>query len=143
MTHAFQIAVDCVDPHRLAAFWAEALGYEVEDHHDVVEAMLAAGYARADEDALEIDGRLAWRTAAACKDPAGSAPRLLFQQVPEPKTVKNRLHLDVDVGADACEAEVARLEALGARRLWEGQQGPHSGVTLADPEGTGVLRRVR
>lgn len=135
MTAPFQIAIDCADPHRLARFWADAMGYDVEDHHDVVEQMLEAGYAQAEEDATEIDGRLAWRTAAACSHPDGSLPRLLFQQVPEPKTTKNRVHLDLHVGPDRRDAEVERLKALGASYLWEGQQGPHSWITLADPEG--------
>jgi hypothetical protein len=135
MTTTFQIAIDCADPHPLARFWAEAMGYEVEDHHDLVQQMLDAGYAQAQEEATEIDGRLAWRTAAACRDPEGVKPRLLFQQVPEPKEGKNRVHLDLEVGADRRDAEVDRLVGLGATRLWEASQGPHSWVTLADPEG--------
>jgi hypothetical protein len=136
MNRTLQIAIDCADPHRLAAFWAEVLGYEVEDHHEVVEAMLAAGHAEAERDAVERDGRLAWRTAAACRDPDGALPRLLFQQVPEPKATKNRVHLDIGVAAeDGREAEIERLVALGAHRLWDGRQGPHTWVTLADPEG--------
>jgi hypothetical protein len=55
--------------------------------------------------------------------------------VPEPKTVKNRLHFDVRVGADGHEAEVARLTAMGATELWRGAQGPSTWVTMADPEG--------
>ena len=135
MTPTFQIAIDCADPHLLARFWAEVMGYEVEDHHDLVQQMLDAGYAQAEEDATEIDGRLAWRTAAACRDRDGVLPRLLFQQVPEAKSVKNRVHLDLHVGAEQRDAEVERLMALGATRLWEGEQGPHTWVTLADPEG--------
>jgi predicted enzyme related to lactoylglutathione lyase len=60
---------------------------------------------------------------------------MLFQLVPEPKTVKNRVHLDVRVGAENIEAEVARLTGRGATVLHHGQQGPHSWVTIADPEG--------
>ena len=55
--------------------------------------------------------------------------------MPEPKTVKDRIHLDVQVGAERRDAEVERLVALGATWLWEASQGPHSWVTLADPEG--------
>jgi hypothetical protein len=55
--------------------------------------------------------------------------------VPEPKTVKDRIHLDLHVGEDRRETEVARILALGATKLWDGQQGPQSWVTLADPEG--------
>ena len=59
----------------------------------------------------------------------------MFQAVPEGKTVKNRVHLDVSVGADQVEVEVARLTARGATFLHRGQQGPHSWVTMTDPEG--------
>jgi hypothetical protein len=128
-----QIAVDCADPHALARFWAAAVHYEMEDHHDGIERVIAAGYATLD-DTIEIDGRRAWMTAAACHDPGGHGPRLLFQQVPEPKTVKDRIHLDLHFGADR-EAEVSRLLELGATKLWDGEQGPQRWVTMADPEG--------
>jgi hypothetical protein len=136
-TPTFQIAIDCADPYRLCRFWAAAVGYEVEDHHDLVLRMVEAGYASLEEDTVEIDGRRAWKGAAACADPSGRGPRLLFQQVPEPKTVKNRVHLDlhVDGGDEARAAEVARLIELGATKLWDGQLGPQRWVTMADPEG--------
>jgi predicted enzyme related to lactoylglutathione lyase len=60
---------------------------------------------------------------------------MLFQLVPEPKTVKNRMHLDVRIGTDDVERTVAALTARGAKFLHTGRQGPHSWVTLADPEG--------
>jgi hypothetical protein len=131
---SMQIAVDCADPHRLVRFWAAATGSEIEDHHDLVAEMLAAGFAT-DDETVEVDGRRAWATAAACRHPDGTIPRLLFQQVPESKTTKNRWHIDLQVGGDRRDAEVERLVALGATRLWEASQGPHSWVTLADPEG--------
>jgi hypothetical protein len=138
-TPTFQIAVDCADPHRLNRFWSAAVGYEMEDHHDMILQIVAAGWASLEEDTIEIDGRRAWKIAAACVDPAGRGPRLLFQQVPEPKTVKDRIHLDLHFephGDDAArEAQVARLIELGATKLWDGQQGPQRWVTMADPEG--------
>ncbi len=134
MTTPFQIAIDADDPHRLNRFWAEAMGYEIEDHHDIVRQVLDAGHVTPDE-TIEVDGRLAFKTAAASRDPAGVAPRLLFQHVPESKTVKNRVHLDLHVGDERRDAEVERLTALGASRLWDGQQGPQRWVTMADPEG--------
>ena len=132
----FQICVDAADPHLLNRFWAAATGYEMEDHHDQIAGLLEAGYLTL-EDTIEIDGRRAFKTAAACRDASGSGPRLLFQHVPEAKTTKNRVHLDVQrrLEPDAREAEVERLVGLGATRLWDGQQGPHAWVTLADPEG--------
>jgi predicted enzyme related to lactoylglutathione lyase len=60
---------------------------------------------------------------------------VLFQLVPEAKAVKNRLHLDLRIGADDVERAVAGMVARGAKVLHSGQQGPHTWVTLADPEG--------
>jgi hypothetical protein len=60
---------------------------------------------------------------------------VLFQVVPEPKTVKNRVHLDLHVGAERRAEVVDRLLAAGGQVLWEGQQGPNTWVTMADPEG--------
>ncbi len=128
-----QIAIDAADPHAQARFWAAAMDLEVEDHHDLVVQMIEAGFA-ADDDHEQVDGRHRWRDAAACRSADGRT-RLLFQAVPEPKDGKNRVHLDLHVGAERRDDEVARLLDLGATRLWEGQQGPHRWVTLADPEG--------
>jgi hypothetical protein len=133
MATAFQIAVDCHDPHAQARFWAAAMDLEVEDHEPLIRHMLDQGFAT-EEMVTDLDGRLVWPDAAACRS-ADGATRLLFQTVPERKEGKNRVHLDLQVGADAKDAEVARLEELGATRLWEGQQGPHTWVTMADPEG--------
>ena len=135
MSTPFQIAVDCADPHLLARFWAEALGYELEDHTGIVSQVLAAGLAD-ESDTAVVEGKRVWRDAAACSDTSGDGrPRLLFQRVPEAKQVKNRLHLDLHVGADRRDAEVERIAALGARRIGEGTQGPNSWVVMADPEG--------
>jgi hypothetical protein len=60
---------------------------------------------------------------------------VLFQVVPEPKTVKNRVHLDLHVGAERRPEVVERLVGLGATVLWEGREGPSTWVTMADPEG--------
>ncbi|MGI9051467.1 MAG: VOC family protein [Ilumatobacteraceae bacterium] len=129
-----QIAVDAEDPHLLNRFWAAAFGYETEDHHEMIEGIIAAGHATVD-DTVEIDGRRAWKQAATSRDPDGRGPRLLFQQVPEAKTVKNRVHLDLHVAEGTRAAEVERLLGLGATKLWDGSQGPQVWVTLADPEG--------
>ena len=69
-----QIAVDAADPHAQARFWAAALDYELEDHHDQVEQLLAAGAITTD-DTIEVDGRLAFAVAAACRHPRGRAAR--------------------------------------------------------------------
>jgi hypothetical protein len=130
----FQVAIDCADPHALVRFWAAVTGHDVEDHSALVAQMIEAGHASLD-DAVEIDGRLQWAEASGCSDPTGKGPRLLFQRVPEPKTVKDRIHLDLHFGPDQRDSEVERILALGATKLWEGQQGPYTWVTLADPEG--------
>lgn len=107
---------DCADPRAVAAFWKSALGY--------VDPPVPQGYAswEAFESSLPEGSRgAAW----ACQDPDGVGPRLFFQRVPESKAVKNRLHLDVRVGTGltgaarvaALEAEAARLEQVGARRV--------------------------
>jgi hypothetical protein len=133
-TPSIQIVVDAADPHLVNRFWAAAMDYEIEDHHDQIASIVEAGDASLD-DTIEIDGRRAWKTAAACRPRDGAGPRLLVQTVPELKTVKNRMHLDLKVGAERRDAEVERLVALGATHLWDGQQGPQAWVTLADPEG--------
>jgi hypothetical protein len=140
----FKIVIDCADPHRLAAFWAEAMDYRVEDHSPFIAGLLAKGIITADL-LTEVDGHHAWKTLAAVRNPddpfdsttdAGQGMRLLFQQVPEPKTVKNRLHLDLHVGADQIDSEVKRLEALGGTRLSERfNENGAEWIVMGDPEG--------
>jgi catechol 2,3-dioxygenase-like lactoylglutathione lyase family enzyme len=102
-----ELIVDAADPSRLADFWRAVLGWEVLDEEDGV---------------VEIGAS------------PGSPPTIVFVPVPEPKTVKNRLHIDVNPsGCDQAE-EVERLLALGARRVDIGQ-GRQNWVVLADPEG--------
>jgi len=143
MAVPYKICIDCADPHRLAPFWAEALGYVVEDHSALVKQLLDGGVVN-EADVTTVDGRLAWRGAAAVRDPdapvneatgVGQGGRVLFQVVPEPKTVKNRVHLDLHIGPERRPEVVARLTELGGTALWEGQEGPSSWVTMADPEG--------
>lgn len=136
-----QLTVDCDDPHAQAAFWAAALGYLLEDSHDFVEAVVAAGYADRDRDTVEIDGRLAWRTGAGIKHPddvdgaRGTGRRILFVAVPDRAPGKNKLHLDLNVGRDRIEKEVARLTALGATEQYRIDEPGAFHTTLADPEG--------
>lgn len=135
MSTPFQVCVDCADPHLLARFWAAALGYEVEDNTALIERVLGSGLATED-DTVTIDGQRFWKTAAACTDASGDGrPRLLFQVVPETKSGKNRVHVDLHVGAERQATEVERLTALGATRIGEGRQGPQTWVVMADPEG--------
>jgi hypothetical protein len=133
-TPQLQFTLDCAEPHDQAKFWAAALGYAVERNGDLIQKMIDEGFAT-DADITTVDGELEWLDAAAMSDPDGRRPRWYFQRVPESKIFKNRMHVDVEVGTDRVAAEVARLEALGASRLHEGRQGPHTWVTMADPEG--------
>jgi len=125
VTPQLQLALDCSDPHAQAKFWAAALGYAVERDPEFIQKMLDEGLAT-DADVTTVDGELAWLEGAAMIDPDGRRPRWYFQLVPESKSVKNRMHVDVQVGPDRVGAEVARLEGLGATRLYEGRQGPHT-----------------
>jgi len=137
MAYEFQVTVDSGDPHGLADWWAETLGWQVEPQDEAfIRRMISAGHA-ADSDTKLHNGALVWKEGAAIRHPEGTerAPRVLFQLVPEAKTVKNRVHLDVRIGADDVERVVAGLTARGAKFLHTGQQGPYSWVTLADPEG--------
>ncbi|WP_377451687.1 VOC family protein [Rhodococcoides fascians] len=135
MGYRFQVVVDSVDPHALATWWAQTLGWQVEpSNEDFIREMVAAGHAR-EEDATVFDGVLVWRAGQGITDPESpGTPRVLFQAVPESKSVKNRLHLDVRVG-DGREAVVTELEGRGAAVLHRGQQGPSTWITMTDPEG--------
>lgn len=105
------ICFDCADQLRVAQFWAEALGYTV-----------LPPAADEPEDA-----------SVAIVPPSGGI-RIWFNKVPEPKTLKNRVHIDVNMPDDA---EMGRLQQLGARVLQEirGDDGAHWWTIMTDPEG--------
>jgi catechol 2,3-dioxygenase-like lactoylglutathione lyase family enzyme len=139
MARDVQITFDCADPAGLASFWAEALGYQLQDP--------PAGFGSW-EQALEAMGVPPERRndASAVVDPEGSGPRLFFQRVPERKQAKNRVHLDVraapglqgDARMAALEAEAERLVSHGATRLLRYEPAPPLGaghIVMADPEG--------
>ncbi|MHA7268924.1 VOC family protein [Arthrobacter sp. HLT1-20] len=106
-------SIDSTTPLETAQFWAQALGWRI-----------ALDDADDDEVALQPP---------AGSPEAGVLPDILFLRVPEAKAVKNRLHLDLRPNDQA--AEVARLEALGARRVDIGQGTGVTWVVMADPEG--------
>ncbi|WP_182873414.1 VOC family protein [Microbispora sp. H10670] len=144
MALSWKLVVDSVNAPVLADFWAAALGYEVEDPSVLVGRLLAAGHLPA-EAVAEHDGRTIFRGYAAIRHPddpfdatsgVGLGRRLLFQDVPEGKTGKNRLHIDVHGEPGGLDALVARLEGLGATRVREVDKGPagHWWIML-DPEG--------
>jgi catechol 2,3-dioxygenase-like lactoylglutathione lyase family enzyme len=139
MAREIQITFDCADPAGLAAFWAEALGYRLQDPPGTFaswdEALDAMG--------VPPENR---NDASAVTDPDGAGPRLFFQRVPEGKQAKNRVHLDVraapgldgDARMKALEAEAERLVSHGAARLQRHDPAPPLGaghIVMADPEG--------
>ena len=130
-----QVTIDSADPHELAAWWADALDWQKEPPNEAfIQEMIAAGYATED-DTRTFRGALVWKSGAGVSRPDGQPPRLHFQLVPEPKTVKNRIHVDLRIGTEDIDAVVERLVARGATFLHRGQQGPQTWVTMADPEG--------
>ena len=140
MTLNIQIAVDCRNPHELADWWAETLEWAVEPQDATfIRSMIAQGFATEAETKIH-NGNLVWGAGAAIRPPEEldakpPARRILFQTAPEEKTIKNRIHWDVNLaGADKDQVRTA-LEARGATFLWTASQGPHSWHTMADPEG--------
>lgn len=101
------ITFDCANPRRLAGFWAAAIGYDIKRMEDDLASVV---------------------------DPAGNSPRLLFLRVPEEKTVKNRVHLDLRA-AGRMEDEVERMIGLGARRLTVFDEPDDMFTVMQDPEG--------
>lgn len=138
MALEFQVTFDAARPAELGRFWAEVLGY--------VEQAAPEGFASWD-DFLDARGDPEDERDAAYSvvDPAGVGPRLLFQRVPEGKTAKNRVHLDVDCGGGRTvplderrrrvDARAAELEGHGARRIGDGTEPGGYWVVLQDPEG--------
>lgn len=137
---AFQVTFDANDPVLLADFWALALGYVIQPAPPGFDSWddWARGMGIPEEH---------WEDARAIVDPEGKGPRIFIQKVPETKTAKNRVHLDVNVGGGhgappevrkkAVGEAVARLVAAGAI-AGETFDQPERGdywVVMQDPEG--------
>lgn len=133
-----QVVIDCTDPRRMAEFWAVALGYVMQPP--------PPGFDSWDEFAEQIGLPPEDRDGfAAVVDPEARKPRILFQKVPETKTVKNRVHLDIDVapgvalgGEERKAAAWARSEQLtarGATLLREFTEPTGWWLLMTDPEG--------
>jgi hypothetical protein len=144
MAMGWKLVVDSANAPVIADFWAAALEYEVEDPTALIERLLAAGHLPA-EAVVEHRGRRTFRGLAGIRHPedpfdptsgVGHGRRILFQDVPEAKSGKNRLHIDIHSGPGGLDELVTRLEELGATRVREVDQGPagHWWV-LQDPEG--------
>lgn len=144
MTRKFSITIDCSDPDRLAQFWAEALGYQIEPPPPPFDSWKA--YWRSvglSEEELEEMGE----GSDSLVDPEGLGPRIWFQKVPEDKAVKNRVHLDLHVSSgrsvplavrkQQVNAAADRLISLGATRVrvLEEPGVDHYAVAMQDPEG--------
>ncbi len=137
MTTRLQVTIDCADPAALAAFWAAALGYQIQDppagYTTWPEALAAWGVPESE-----------WNSASAVVDPTGQGPRVFFQRVPEAKQGKNRLHLDVGVSEgpetpqDLKRSQVLpvveRLVGLGATEIRQVTEMGSFWVVMTDPE---------
>jgi hypothetical protein len=139
----WKLVIDSADPHAQAEFWAAALAYEVEDNSALIERLLQLGALPAAA-TVDFHGRRAFRDLIAVRHPedpydkdsgTGLGRRLLFQRVPEAKTVKNRLHLDLHPGEGRRDGEVERMEGLGASVLRRVNEPAGAWVVMADPEG--------
>ncbi len=139
MAATIQITFDCADPGGLSQFWSAALGYRLDDPPSPFESW---------EEALDAWGVPEERRndASAAHDPDGQGPRLFFQRVPEGKTAKNRVHLDVraapglqgDERMTALETRCSELVALGASRVRRHEPEPPTSagfIVMQDPEG--------
>ncbi|AGL17115.1 VOC family protein [Actinoplanes sp. N902-109] len=147
MSRDVQITFDAHDPRALSTFWRDALGYVHPGPPGVDLPDGADPLAAWDEFLERIGVPPAHRNArSAIEDPDGRGPRLFFQQVPEDKVAKNRVHLDVraapglqgDARMAALEAACDRLVALGAKRVRRDEPAPPFSagfIVMTDPEG--------
>ena len=138
MAVGVQVTFDAAEPEALAAFWGETLGYVEQDPPEGFDSWEAWAVAN------DVP-REQWGDFAARVDPDGAGPRLFFQRVPEPKTAKNRVHLDLAVGGGRgtppeesrrnIAAAVERAVAAGATKVREVDERDEYWVVLQDPEG--------
>jgi hypothetical protein len=147
MSREIQVTFDAHDPRTLSTFWRDALGY-VHPAPPGVDLPEGADPLAAWDDFLEQVGmpQEQRNSGSAVQDPDGRGPRLFFQQVPEDKVAKNRVHLDIraapglegDERMAVLEIECDRLVALGAKRVRRVEPGPPMSagfIVMTDPEG--------
>ena len=133
MSRAVQVTLDCADPAGLAAFWAEALGYRLDDPPPGFATWAAALDAWGVPEERRNDR-------SALIDPDGTGPRLFFQRVPEGKTAKNRVHLDVRAAPGlGGEERMAALQAECDRLVTHGATPVRRFDPADDPGGTGFI----
>ena len=138
MATEIQVTFDCADPAGLGKFWAATLGYIEQPPPEGFDSWDAA----LDEMGVPSDQR---DIMYAVVDPEGRGPRLLFQKVPEGKSAKNRMHLDVNAGGppgtppeerqQRAEAKAGELTAIGAKELRREAERGEFWIVMQDPEG--------
>jgi hypothetical protein len=138
MATSVQVVFDCADPPALASFWAKALGYQLEGPPEPTPAWQE--WLREHEIPEERHS-----DASAICDPQQRGPRIYFQRVPEPKAVKNRVHLDLNVGGGTAvpliqrrtkvDFEAERLASAGATFVSAQARHGEYCITMLDPEG--------
>jgi hypothetical protein len=132
-----QVVFDAAEPEKLAEFWRLALDYVVEPPPEGFESWeeFARSVGIPEEEFGQVSSRI---------DPAGEGPRLYFQRVPEGKTAKNRVHLDVRVAGREVVGEerkrlvsekVERLVQAGASIAWTNDTVTGNSIAMRDPEG--------
>ena len=137
MAHSFQVTFDSIDPTIHSAFWADALGYVVQPPPPGFDSWedLARELGMPEDEMGDM---------SAIVDPGGSGPRMLFLRVPEPKTAKNRMHLDINIAdrdttpqqrRSQVDAEVDRLVDLGATKVSSFDEAKGVWTVMRDPEG--------
>lgn len=137
--YRIQVNVDCRQAHAQADWWADTLGWTVEPTDPAfIQRMIDSGYATEDDTQIHRGMRV-WRGAAAiCPPDELTEPtrrRIVFQDVPEPKTTKNRIHMDVVTGGEDIDQRRDELVARGATYVATHSQGPHTWHVMTDPEG--------
>ena len=132
MATRMQVTIDCADPGRLARFWSTALGYRLEEPPGGFASWrdyyVSRGFPPEEFEDDSYDSIV---------DPDGAGPRMWFQPVPEPKVVKNRVHLDLEPDDGTRDQEVERLVAAGATvfRVLSEDGVDYYAVVMRDPEG--------
>jgi hypothetical protein len=137
MAKRLQMVIDCGDPEALSRFWAAATGYTLQPPPE------GAGSWEEWLRAADIPEER-WNDASAIVDPDGVGPRIFFQRVPEGKSGKNRVHVDINQGGREtplderrrlAETEADRLVALSATVVRKADERGEFWIVMQDPEG--------
>ena len=150
MTIDGELFVEAVNPHLLAEFWADALGYQLEDHSAFIRRLIGAS--QVDPGDLSIrDGHLCWYHSAAIRHPrdpvdqetgSGRGRRIVFLSAFDEQAMAVPFVIDLPVIADRFEQAVERLQSLGASLLFRDtvvlSESAQPEATLADPEGNQI-----